>query len=225
MEERTLAAIVIGQSPRPDVAALLQAAVGPGTRVRLVGCMDGLSRDEMAAVPPVDDGDTLFTKLPDGSGAVLSKRLVTTRAQALVDGFAAEAGVGATLMCCTGAFPGLKPAGVVIFPSALLSGLADGLLPAGRLGLLVPLPAQTGALAAKWERPGLEVVAEALLPLADDAEAMAAGDRMAAHRPDLVVMDCISYTPAHRAAVRRRLSCPVLLGITTTAAILREMFL
>ena len=223
MSAATLAAIVIGQSPRPDVEALLQDAVGAGTRVQLVGCLDGLSRTEVDALPPVDEADTLFTRLPDGSGAIISKRAVTGRAQVLVERFAAE-GVGATVMCCTGAFPGLQPAGVVVFPSAVLSGLAQGLLPTGRLGLFVPLPAQIHALARKWERPGLEVTAEALLPLADAAEAMEAAGRLAARRPDLVVMDCISYTPAQQAAVRRRLSCPVLLAVSTTAAVLREMF-
>lgn len=224
MNARTLGAIVIGQSPRPDIARLLQDAVGPDTEVRLVGSLDGLSRAEVEALPPVDDGDTMFTKLPDGSGVVISKRAVTARAQGLIDRFAAE-GAGATVMCCTGAFPGLTPAGVVVFPSAVLGGLAQGLLPAGRLGLFVPLPAQAHALARKWQRPGVEVVAEPLLPLAADGDAMAAADRLAARRPDLVIMDCISYTPAHRAAVRRRLSCPVLLAVTSTAAVLREMFL
>ncbi len=88
----------------------------------------------------------------------------------------------------------------------------------------MPLPAQVRGLAGKWVRPGLEVVAEPLLPLADAAEAEAAAERLARRRPDLVVMDCISYTPAQRDAVRRRLACPVLLAISTTAAVLREMF-
>jgi protein AroM len=224
MQARTLGAIVIGQSPRPDIERLLQDAVGPSTEVRLVGSLDGLSRPEIDRLTPVDAADTMFTKLPDGSGVVISKRAVTERAQVLIDRFAAS-GAGATVMCCTGAFGGLAPAGVVVFPSAVLSGLAQGLLPSGRLGLFVPLPAQMHALARKWERPGVEVVAEPLLPLADDAESMAAADRLAARRPDLVIMDCISYTPAHRAAVRQRLACPVLLAVTSTAAILREMFL
>jgi hypothetical protein len=116
MEAGTLAAIVVGQAPRPDVEALLQGAVGPAARVRLVGCMDGLSRAEMEAEPPLDEADTLFTRLPDGTGATLSKKVVMGRAQMLVDRFADE-GVRATLMCCTGAFPGLRPAGVVVFPA------------------------------------------------------------------------------------------------------------
>ncbi|MCC7276624.1 MAG: AroM family protein [Alphaproteobacteria bacterium] len=218
-----LGAIVVGQSPRPDVHRLLQEAVGDGTRVELVGSLDGLSRAEVEALKPADGGDTLFTKLPDGSGVQISKKVVAGRAQRLVDRFAAD-GARATVICCTGAFPTLVPKGVVVFPSAVLAGLAQGLLPAGRLGLFVPLPRQAQALAAKWGRPGVAVVAEPLLPLADAREATAAADRMAAHAPDLVVMDCISYTVAQRDAVRARIAAPVLLAVSVTAAVLGEMF-
>ena len=54
----------------------------------------------------------------------------------------------------------------VLFPSRVLNGLATGLLPRGRLGLLIPLAEQAEKLASKWARPGLEVVAEALAPSA-----------------------------------------------------------
>ena len=73
------------------------------------------TRAEMEAEPPLDEADTLFTRLPDGTGATLSKKVVMGRAQMLVDRFADE-GVRATLMCCTGAFPGLRPAGVAAKP-------------------------------------------------------------------------------------------------------------
>ncbi|MGE0714113.1 MAG: AroM family protein [Alphaproteobacteria bacterium] len=218
-----LGAVVVGQSPRPDVQRLLQDAVGDGVRVELVGSLDGLSRAEVEALKPADGADTLFTKMPDGTGVQISKKVVAGRAQEAVDRFAA-AGARAVVMCCTGSFPTLVPKGVVVFPSAVLAGLAQGLLPAGRLGLFVPLPRQAAALAAKWGRPGIEVIAEPLLPIADEAEATAAADRMAAHRPDLVVMDCISYTVAQRSAVRRRIAAPVLLAVAATAAVLGEMF-
>ena len=220
--ERRLGAIVVGQSPRPDITGLLQEAVGPATRVELVGCLDGLTRAEIEALTPVDGADTLFTKLPDGSGVKFGKRHILGRAQDLIDRFADE-GTTATVMCCTGSFPKLTPRGVVVFPSAVLAGLAQGLLPAGRLGRLVPLPAQVEGLADKWRRQGIEVVAEALLPISDAAETARAADRLAAQKPDLVVMDCISYTPAQRAVVRERIAAPVLLAVSATAAVLREM--
>ena len=57
---------------------------------------------------------------------------------------------------------------------------AAGLLPRGRLGLLIPLAEQSAKLSAKWARPGLEVFAEALAPSAGAGEADAAARRLAA---------------------------------------------
>ena len=54
---------VIGRSPRPDLQAEIEAAA-PGLRPRLTGALDGLSRDEIAALAPRDGADTLFTLLP-----------------------------------------------------------------------------------------------------------------------------------------------------------------
>ena len=60
----------------------------------------------------------------------------------------------------------------MLFPSRVLNGLATGLLPRGRLGLLIPLAEQAEKLGAKWARPGLEVFAEALAPSAERARPM-----------------------------------------------------
>ncbi|MGE0723093.1 MAG: AroM family protein [Alphaproteobacteria bacterium] len=220
---RRLGAIVIGQSPRADIHKLLQDAVGAAVEVELRGCLDGLSRAEIDRLTPKDSGDTMFTKLPDGSGVRFGKHHILDRAQALVDRFAAE-GTVATVMCCTGVFPSLTPRGVMVFPSAVLANLGQALLPEGRLGRFLPLADQLqGGPVKKWDRPGLEVVAHALIPTADAAETAAAADRMAAERPDLVVMDCISYTPVQRAIMRERIGAPVLLAIGVTAAVVREM--
>jgi protein AroM len=132
-------------------------------------------------------------------------------------------GAGALLFACTGEFPPMAGDAGVVFPSRVLAGLAAGLLPAGRLGLLVPAPEQIEKLAAKWRRPGVEVVAEALLPSADEAATAAAGRRLAACRPDLVAMDCMSYTPAAKAAVRAELGVPTVLAVTATARVLQEL--
>ena len=72
-------------------------------------------------------------------------------------------------------------------------------------------------------RPDLEIVAEALAPSAGADEAAAAAHRLAAHKPDLVVMDCMSYTPATKAWVKGPLGVPALLAITATGRVLREM--
>jgi protein AroM len=218
----TLGIAVIGQAPRGDIADLFRSALPPGTTIVLRGCLDGLTDSEVDALPPRDGADTLYTRLRGERDVKVSKSAVIDRAPATLDRLR-EDGADALLFACTGEFPSMPGDAGVVFPSRVLAGLTAGLLPAGRLGLLVPAPEQIETLAAKWRRPGVEVVAEALLPSAGQAEAAAAGRRLAARRPDLVAMDCMSYTPDTKAAVKAELGVPTVLAVTATARVLQEL--
>jgi protein AroM len=217
-----LGVAVIGQAPRDDIVATFARHVPPGTRVVHRGCLDGLGDAEIATLAPAEGADTLYTRLPTGRDVKISKRAVVARAPATLAALRRD-GADALVFNCTGAFPPMAGDAGVVFPSRILNGLASGLLPEGRLGLLVPLPEQAQTLTAKWARPGLEVAAEALVPSAGAPEVAAAAERLRATRPDLVAMDCMSYTQATKEAVRRILGVPVLLGITATGRVLREL--
>jgi protein AroM len=177
-----LGIVTPGQAPRADIVAQFAAHLPADATIRLRGCMDGLSKSDIAGLAPQGGEDVIYSKFADSLG-------------------------GAD----------------VVFPARVLSALANGLLPQGRLGLLVPLPAQVTQLPAKWARPGLEVVAEPLVPSSDEAATEIAARKMAAHRPDLVVMDCMSYAERHKQVVRRIVGKPTLLAATTIARILREL--
>jgi protein AroM len=105
----------------------------------------------------------------------------------------------------------------------VLNAFAGALLPAGRLGILIPLPEQARKLTAKWARPGIEVFSEPLIPSASEREIAAATERLAAHRPDLVAMDCMGYGPAAKAIVKQVCRVPTLLAITAAGRVVREM--
>lgn len=97
----TLPVFVIGQAPRPDLAAEIAAAT-PGLSIAMRGALDGLSRAEIDTLAPRDGADTLFTILPDGGAVAISKAAVTARMTAML-----EATDGPVLLACTGAFKGL----------------------------------------------------------------------------------------------------------------------
>jgi protein AroM len=219
---RTLGIAVIGQAPRPDIAALFAAQAPAGTRIAMRGCLDGLSDGEIDALPPADGGDTLYTRLPSGRDARISKHAVIARAPDTLARLR-EDGADALVFNCTGAFPPMRGDAGVLFPSRVLAGLAAGLLPQGRLAILVPLTEQAAKLKVKWERPGVEIVAEALVPSGDEAVAEQAATKLKALRPDLVAMDCMSYTPRTKDIVKGVLGVPTLLAITATGRILREL--
>lgn len=219
---RKLGIATIGQAPRDDIAALFAAHVPAGTEVVLRGCLDGLSDAEIAARPPESGADTLYTRLRGDRDVKISKKHVIERSPGLIAALRAD-GCDAIVYACTGDFPPMPGDAGVLFPSRVLNGLASSLLPEGRLGILLPLPEQAEKLMSKWKRPGLEIVAEALKPSASAAEAAEAARRLKAKAPDVVAMDCMSYTPATKAAVKPALGVPTLLAITATARVLREM--
>lgn len=223
MTAKRLGMVVIGQSPRPDVEAQMRALVGDDVEIVLRGALDGMSRAEIDALRPSDGMDTLFTRLPPDNAAVtLSKHVVEGRAKLALTRMRGE-GMTVTMLCCTGHFPALDGDGLVVLPSAVLAGMIDGLLPRGRLGMLLPLPEQTEQLAAKWRRPGLEVFAVPLIPGADDAAIDAAAAAIDGAAPDLVVMDCMSYTKAMKDRVRLTVRAPVILSVAAVARVVGEL--
>jgi protein AroM len=207
----TLRVFLIGQAPRPDLEAEI-AAAAPGLRVVLEGALDGLSRAEISGLAPRDGADTLFTLLPSGEAVAISKAAVTERLRAHL-----ASSSGPALLACTGAFAGLPARTDLVQPSAVLNGLADALLPNGRLGLAVPIAAQIPTLTAQRTRPGRDVHAVELRPGSDAPARRAAALALAGWRPDLVVLDCISYTRADKAAFAEVLACPVLLSVAVAA--------
>jgi protein AroM len=209
----TLKVFVIGQSPRPEVEAQIISAA-PGVAVRLEGALDGMTRQQIATqAAPRDDADTLFTVLPSGETTTISKAVVTARlATRLCDS-------GPALLCCTGAFKGLPQRADIVQPSAVLNGLVAGLLPAGRLGLFVPLPEQVETLGEMRAHPGVRTVALPLRPLSDASTIDEAARHMAEQRPDLVILDCMSYTGADKVRIAAILDCPILLPIAVAARV------
>ena len=222
LKHQRMGVVVIGQSPRPSVAAEIAAVLSPDITIELRGALDGMSRAEIDAIPPADGYDALFTLLPNGDGVIISKKEVERRANQQLVQFKQE-GVGVTLLACTGKFPNLSPEGLVILPSAVLHRLVEAVFPKGRLGVFSPLPEQTALIDKKWQREGVEVVGVTLRPGSDDAAVDSAARTMAAQRPDLVVMDCMGYTSTNKARVRLGYSGPVILAIAAAARVVEEL--
>ncbi len=209
----SLRVFVIGQTPRPDIEEQVTLAV-PGLPIRVAGALDGMTREEITRdACPRNNADALFTVLPSGETTEISKAVVTERLTGKLDGD------GPALLLCTGAFPGLPRRSGLVMPSEVLNALSAVLLPEGRLGLFVPLVEQMETLRAKRSRPGLAVQALPLRPLSDEAAVEAAAREMAAWAPELIVMDCMSYTRADKALLVRHLRCPILLSIEVAARV------
>lgn len=222
MTRPRVGALVVGQSPRHDVVAEIVAATGGAVDVDLRGALDGLTRAEVDALAPVDDADTLFTRLPDGSGVKLSKQGVVHHGTRQLEDLAAG-GYDVTMVLCTGEFPAWDGRFRVVFPSRVLGAAVRGLQPQGRLGVFTPLAEQVAKSTARWGAAGYDATVVTLSPNADEAAAGEAGRTFAAAPPDLLVFDCMSYTSAIKHAACRRAGAPGVLAITCCARLAAEL--
>ncbi|MFT7599485.1 MAG: protein AroM [Acidimicrobiales bacterium] len=212
----SLLVITIGQSPRPDIAGELADVLGDRP-LEVVGVLDGLVRSDIERLAPVDDADVLHTRLAGQHDVIVSKRAVTERLRDLLETNAGRP----TLVACTGRFAGLSGQPNVLFPSVVLEGLVDAVLPSGgRLGLLVPLPEQVAPMAEAWRRSDRPVTGVAVLPGSDPSRATA--DLVRAE-VELVVLDCFGYDRTLLDTVRRTTGKPVLSAVRLTAHLAAEL--
>lgn len=211
-----LLVLTIGQAPRPDIAGELAAVLGERP-VEVRGALDGLHDGAIDTLVPVDDADALHTRLATGRDVVVSKLAVTQRLTHLID----DAGSRPTLVACTGRFQGLPVRPNLLFPSVVLAGLVDAVLPPGnRLGIMVPLAEQTGPIGEGWRIPARQVTAVATKPGED---ATAAAEALRDADVDLVVLDCFGYDIATLNRVRGVTNRPVLSAVRCTAHLAAEL--
>ncbi|MDQ5979511.1 MAG: hypothetical protein QG602_2485, partial [Verrucomicrobiota bacterium] len=95
--------------------------------------------------------------------------LIPVRAELTTDYRVAQYRVGPPrVVSLSSTFKGLPERPGLVQPSAVLNGLAEALLPRGRLGLFVPLPEQAASLGASRARDGLSLAVVALRPHSDE---------------------------------------------------------
>ena len=147
MNRKRVAFVTIGQAPRDDLMPEILAQIGDGIEATEIGLLDGLSREEIAAHAPSDDGDRLVSRLTDGTEVLLDKSWVEGRLQeavAEVD----RGGFHLIVLLCTGNFPNLHSKTLLVESGRVVDHMVDALSADGRtVGLMVPNEAQVGDFA------------------------------------------------------------------------------
>ena len=74
--------ITVGQAPRSDVVPDMAAMLGGDVEIVEAGALDGLSREEMAALAPEGDDEIIVTRLADGGSVFVGKTKMIPRIEA-----------------------------------------------------------------------------------------------------------------------------------------------
>lgn len=213
-----LGVVTIGQTPRPDLLAPFRSALGDDADIVEAGALDGLSDAQVRELTPQPEETPLVTRLASGETVVIAKERILGRLQARIDALVA-AGAGLVVVLCTGPFPRFAAPVPVLLPDPILRHLVEGVLPEGKLGVVAPIAGQFPMMARKW--CGYDLALRAVDPyvkVAAMGEAVAdLGDCQ------IVVLDCMGFSPAHAACARAACPRPALLAqevLASTVALL-----
>ena len=149
---KRVGAITIGQAPRTDVMEDIGDILGKELTLVQAGALDGLTAAEIEALRPDGTGNTLVSRLRDGTGVILQEQKILPLLQQRILELE-EQGVRAILLMCTGEFPeGFRASVPLIYPSKVICGLVAGLDNVTRLGVITPEADQIRDIRRKWER-------------------------------------------------------------------------
>jgi len=218
---RMIGAITIGQAPRDDVVPEMEKLLGAGVRVLQAGALDGLSRDDIAALAPAQGDDALITRLTDGSEVIVAKRAIFGRLQACLDRLAPQTEV--CVILCAGKFPPFRSPRPVLLPDRLIAAAVDAVWEGGHLGVIVPIAQQRAATVARWARVDGQVAVTVASPYRGAGEVMRAAEELRRAGVSLTIMSCLGFTSATKAVVRDVTGAPALLPISLIARFLGEL--
>jgi len=199
-----VAAITIGQTPRPDLLAPLRERVREGMTIIEVGALDELTADDIASRPPRPSASAnrypLTTRLRDGSVVTLDEDDLAPLVQHAVDR-AQHAGADVTLLLCAGGFSDVTAPGPLVrpFDAAVATAQRIG---ARSVVVAVPYEGQTSSAHRKWVAAGFDV-------------RMIVGDIAALDLPvdpvvDAIILDYVGHAARDVRALRARSSVAVI---------------
>jgi protein AroM len=215
-----LGLVTIGQTPRPDFEAAFREHV-PGVEFEIVGVLDGLSRDEIAALESEHGGYPLHMLLADGSTADIQLDTLAPLVEERMRVFVAD-GAHAVGLLCTGRFPRFEVGVPVLDPGSLLPAVAAAIAPSRRVGVVTPIESQIDIVMEIWEGDGFSVTVAVDSPY-HEGGIEAAAAVMADARPEVVMLDCMGLGPAYRDEFARLSGVPAISAQTLLAKVAGEL--
>jgi protein AroM len=213
--------VTIGQSPRTDVTPILKDMLGSEVELIEKGALDGLAKKEIKKLAPTAQDYVLVTRLRDATSVKVARKHIVPLIQKCIRELE-DLGVDFTLLLCTGDFPSLKAKKPLLMPEKLISNIVQ-CVKGGKIGIVVPEREQIPQIKRKWKGKGLSIVITSANPYGESKAFKEAAKFLAKENVDLVVLDCIGFTPKVREIFRRLTGKPVVLPQTIIGSVLKDL--
>jgi len=217
-----LGVVTIGQSPRVDMVPEMRDWLPP-VEIRELGALDGLDAGQIAALAPVAGDETLTTRLADGSAAVIGRKGILARLQTQIDKLE-KGGADAVLVVCTGDFPAFHHTKPLLLAGPLLAAGLTAIAGDSVVGVICPLAEQEQMSYEKFAHFEQKVKVAWATPYGSDVtEIEAAARALADDGAEILVLDCMGYTQAHREAAAKASGRSVVLSRSVVARLAAEI--
>ena len=216
----TIGLITIGQAPRSDITPDIVEQLPDEIAVVEAGALDRFdsAAEIRETVGPREDEPVFVTRLRDGTSVTVDQASMIDLVQSRIGDL--EDQVSTVAVLCTGDFPTFEADVPILEPSDLLHAWASSIAADGTIGVLTPKSEQVEQAFEKWA--DFDVVAASGSPYTDEDEVAPAAADIGTDT-DLIVMDCMGYTPEMKATVREATGTSVLLGRSVLAKTATEV--
>lgn len=215
--------LTIGQAPRVDMTPDMVPFFPKTVEVIEMGALDGLSESELESLQPQGNEDRLITRLANGGSVVVSEKLILGKLKEKIEELE-RLGASTIILACTGVFPEFQSNIPILFPDKVLFHVVKGILPNGRLGVILPLEEQRDQIKQKWENQGFHMEYAVASPYHHDhISFQKAAEELGTKGVDCIIMDCMGYTQEMKQKVRQMSGEPVVLSRSIVARVAGEL--
>lgn len=219
---KRIGAITIGQAPRTDILLDVEPILGPDIELIQAGALDGMTLEEVQTLRPDGTGNTLVSRMCDGTAVVLQEQKILPLMQQRINELE-DRGVSAILIMCTGEFPETFVSGVpLIYPSKMICNIIASLNNVKSLGVITPDADQIPDIERKWSKIVQKVVPVLWNPYLEKTSEQAVAQLREAG-VDFAIMDCFGYGKEMSAYASAAIGKPVILSRMIAIRVLLEI--
>lgn len=223
MKEK-LGLITMGEAPRDDVLPYILPFVSDFS-LEHVGLLDNCSKEEIELLAPDTlQEEQMVSKLKDGGSATMAKRKLIPLLQEKINNLENQ-GCDIIWVMCTGEFSEIHTRSVLIEPDRLITGLLENLSRGEYcLGVLVPKQEQIEITKSKYKNI-TQVIGEAYSPYQqwNEKEVQQLGETFSKKNCDLIIMDCMGYTPEHKKMLAHYFSGKIIVSNQWIGSVVQQL--
>jgi protein AroM len=216
----------VAHSSWDDVVPYLSLYLPEDVQIPVHGCLDGLTREDIAALGPAEGEVGIVVRLPDGGSTLLSHSKILPRMQRCVDELIGEDGADFVVILCGADWSQIKADRLVVNPGRLFPSVMSALGHGQRLGIIKPSSGQVDQERARYQALGIEAVVTAASPYPAEerlVRARRAAEQLREAECDLIWMTCVGMDAAMRDVVAEVTRKPVVLAHALLARIVSEL--